>query len=105
MRKRPSSFRARVSILIAVFFAAVFSVPAFRTGDAGLWTLAAAVPGAMLLMLLLPSRIIRLDRPSLSLFQCHDRFAHISSAYIVSNCLLHKRHSVILGSKIFSAPC
>ncbi len=66
MRKRPSSFRARVSILIAVFFAAVFSVPAFRTGDAGLWTLAAAVPGAMLLMLLLPSRIIRLDRPSLS---------------------------------------
>ena len=62
MKKR-MSFRGRVSVTILVFFAAVFAVPALREGDARLWALTAAVPGGMLIMLLVP---FSLDRPSLA---------------------------------------
>ena len=53
MKKR-ASFRSRVSALLLVLFAAAFLLPASRTGDSGLYTLAAAVPGMMLLLLFLP---------------------------------------------------
>ena len=65
MKKR-SSFRFRVSALLVVFFALGFLLPASRTGDEKLYLLAAAVPGVILFILLLPSGIFRLDRPSVS---------------------------------------
>ena len=60
------SFRARVCAVLLVFFAAVFLLPAARTGDTRLYTLAAAVPCVILLLLLLPSGLIALDRPLLA---------------------------------------
>ena len=65
MKKR-GSYRARVSIFLPFFFAAVFAVPALRDGDMRLWILTAAVPGIMLILLLIPSRFFFLDRSSLS---------------------------------------
>ena len=63
---RHSSVRFRVAALLIVFFAASFLLQACREGDSRLYLLAAAVPGGMLLFLLLPARLFALDRPSLS---------------------------------------
>ena len=60
------SFRFRLIAMILVFFASAFLLPACRTGDSALYLLGAAVPGFMLVLLLLPSRIVALDLPSLS---------------------------------------
>lgn len=65
MKKR-SSFRFRVSALILVFFSFCFLLPASRNGNEKLYLLAAAVPGVMLFILLLPAGFFRLDRPSVS---------------------------------------
>ena len=65
MRKH-MSFRGRTAVVIVVFFAAVFALAASRSGDLHLWLLAAAVPGAALVILLLPSSLLFLDRPSLA---------------------------------------
>ena len=60
------SSRSRVLAMMLVFFAAAFLLPASRAGDSRLYLLAAAVPGGMLLLLVLPAGIMPLDRPSLS---------------------------------------
>ncbi len=65
MKKR-MSFRGRATAAVVVFFAAVFALPASRSGDGTLWMLAAVIPGVMLILLLLPSRVLFLDRPSLA---------------------------------------
>ena len=65
MRKH-SSFRFRVCALLLVFYACVFLLPACRGGDPVLYMLSAAVPGSMLLLLLLPSGLFAPDRPSLA---------------------------------------
>ena len=65
MRKR-SSFRFRVSAMLLVLFAVAFLLPASRDGNPKLYLLAAAVPGAMLVLMLLPARVFSLDHPSLS---------------------------------------
>lgn len=64
MKKHPSS-RFRTAAMLLVFFAFAFLLPASRNGESKLYFLAGAVPGAMLLLLLLPSRLFPLDRPSL----------------------------------------
>ena len=51
---RRSSFRFRAAAFLLVFFAAGFLLPASREGDARLYLLAAAVPGGILFLLLLP---------------------------------------------------
>lgn len=63
---RRSSFRFRAAAFLLVFFAAGFLLQASREGDARLYLLAAAVPGGILLVLLLPAHFFSLDRPSLS---------------------------------------
>ena len=65
MRNRSSS-RFRVCAMAVFLFAAAFLVPASMTGDARLYLLAAAVPGLMLLLLLLPAGFFSLDRPVLA---------------------------------------
>ncbi len=64
--KKNSSFRFRVAALLLLFFAAAFLLPACRNGDPGLYLLAAAVPGIMLFLLLLPAGFLTPDRPALS---------------------------------------
>lgn len=64
MKKRSSS-RFRAGAMLLVFFASAFLLPASRDGNTILYLLSAVVPGVMLLLLLLPSRIFPLDRPSL----------------------------------------
>ena len=64
MKKNVSS-RFRVYALLLFFFATVFLLPACRTGDAKLYLMAGAVPGAMLILLIFPGLLIPLDRPSL----------------------------------------
>ena len=65
MRKH-ASFRFRTAAMLLFFFAAAFLLPACRAGDAKLYLLAAAVPGVMLFLMILPSGIFALDRPSLA---------------------------------------
>ena len=81
MRKN-SSFRFRVCALLLVFFACVFLLPASRTGDPTLYMLSAAVPGAMLLLLLLPSRIFAPDRPSLAVALSLCGFSLMATVYL-----------------------
>ena len=81
MKKRSSS-RSRVSALLLVLFAAAFLLPASRTGDSGLYTLAAAVPGIMLFLLFLPAGVFPLDRPSLSAALSLCGFGILASVYI-----------------------
>ena len=64
MKKRSSS-RFRAGAMLLVFFASAFLLPASREGNPTLYLLSAVVPGVMLLLLLLPSRVFPLDRPSL----------------------------------------
>ena len=65
MRKH-ASFHFRTAAMLLFFFAAAFLLPACRTGETKLYLLAAAVPGVMLLLMILPAGIFALDRPSLS---------------------------------------
>ena len=65
MRKH-ASFHFRTAAMLLFFFAAAFLLPACRTGETKLYLLAAAVPGIMLLLMILPAGIFALDRPSLS---------------------------------------
>lgn len=65
MRKH-ASFRFRTAAMLLFFFAAAFLLPACRGGDAKLYLLAAAVPGVMLFLMLLPAGVFGLDRPSLA---------------------------------------
>ena len=53
--KKNNSPRFRIYAVLLLFFAAVFLLPACRTGDAGMYLVAAAVPGVMLLLLAFPS--------------------------------------------------
>ena len=64
--KKNNSPRFRIYAVLLLFFAAVFLLPACRTGDAGMYLVAAAVPGVMLLLLAFPSVFFSPDRPSLS---------------------------------------
>ena len=65
MRKHVS-FRFRVLALLLLFFAGSFALSASRSGNTSLWLLTAAVPGVILFLLLLPSGLFPLDRPSLA---------------------------------------
>ena len=65
MKKR-SSNRFRLAVVLLVFFACAFLLPASRTGDIRLYLLAAAVPAGMLILLFFPGGAMFLDRPSLA---------------------------------------
>lgn len=80
MRKH-LTFRGRVTLTMLLFFAAVFSLPASRNGDARLWLLAAAVPAVMVLLLLFPSRVLFLDRPSLAAAMALCGFGIMAAAF------------------------
>lgn len=64
MRHRSSRFR--VCSLLLLFFAASFLLPASHTGDIRLYVLAAAVPGTVMLLLLMPAGLLAPDRASLA---------------------------------------
>ncbi len=81
MKKR-SSFRSRMLVLLLVFFAAAFLLPASRTGNSVLYILAAAVPGVMLLLLYFPAGIFPLDRSSLSAALSLCGFGMLATVYI-----------------------
>ena len=78
MKHKPIRFRT--IICFVVFFSVVFLLPAFRTGDSRLFILAAAIPGAMLLLLLLPSGILFLDRPLLMIALSLSAFGVLAPA-------------------------
>ena len=81
MRKH-SSFRFRVCALLLVFYACVFLLPACRGGDPVLYMLSAAVPGSMLLLLLLPSGLFAPDRPSLAVALILCGFSMMATVYL-----------------------
>ncbi len=64
--KKHSPFRFRICALILFLFACAFLLPASRTGNTELYLLAAAVPGAMLFLLLFPAGHLAPDRPVLA---------------------------------------
>ena len=64
--KTRNPYRSRLCIVLLVFFAAAFLLPAVQTGDTRLYILAAAVPCGIVLFLLLPAGFFSLDRPSVA---------------------------------------
>lgn len=64
--KKKSSFRYRTCVTFLLFFASVFLLFALKAGDSALYVLSAAVPGTILFLMLFPSRVFFLDRPSLA---------------------------------------
>ena len=81
MRKN-SSFHFRVCALLLIFFACVFLLPACRSGNPILYVLSAAVPGSMLLLLLLPNGLFPLDRPSLAVMLSLCGFSMMATVYL-----------------------
>ena len=82
--KKHFSFRSRVSVMMLVLFAAVFALSASRSGDARLWLLTAAVPAVMVLLMAVPSRILFLDRPSLSAALVLSGFGIMAGVFIAT---------------------
>lgn len=80
--KKHASHRFRVSAVLILFFSVAFLLPASRTGDARLYLLAAAVPGCILLLLILPSGVLALDRPSLTAALCLCGFGILAPAAV-----------------------
>ena len=64
--KHRNPYRSRLCIILLIFFAAAFLLPAAQTGDSRLYFLAAALPCGILFLLMLPSGFFSLDRPSVA---------------------------------------
>ena len=88
--KKHFSFRSRVSVMMLVLFAAVFALSASRSGDARLWLLTAAVPAVMVLLMAVPSRILFLDRPSLSAALVLSGFGIMAGVFIATDTVLSR---------------
>ena len=87
--KKHFSF-SRVSVMMLVLFAAVFALSASRSGDARLWLLTAAVPAVMVLLMAVPSRILFLDRPSLSAALVLSGFGIMAGVFIAIDTVLSR---------------
>ena len=79
MKKR-SSFRFRILAILLIFFAASFLLLASRDGNPKQYLMAAAVPGMIFILMVLPVRVFSLDRPSLSIVLTLCGFSLLATA-------------------------
>ena len=86
--KKQSSLRSRVTVFLPLFFALVLILPGLENGSYTRWMLALSFPCVLLLLLLLPSRLFFLDRPSFSAVAVLCGFGMMAGVYLSEDAAL-----------------
>ena len=83
--KKHTSLRGRVTVFLPLFFALVLILPGLKDGSYARWMLALSFPCVLLFLLLLPSRLFFLDRPSFSAVAALCGFGMIAGVYLAED--------------------